>query len=685
MEKHNHPIDNDSLDLLLRNFLLDACPDDTIGRDNDIHFTQKEMDMNAAMIFSGQPATALPMQKEKVLLNDLEALLKSGGKKRGWWISGLLILVMIGAAVFYETYGSVTNTPEVRAIVQEPVNGGFEVVPYEGSDGATTLIEGGPFSMGSTIQDSIIATDTAIQANAQVNNNGNFNHTRIHIPEPFGFEEYPVLAPDPVFAAKPSPDNFKVAKGTFQIDTFHIGSTMFTSRHAAVIENYYTGEPFKSGMNDFVYVNYGQYTQTKEEITRLPWQVLCYADTNEVSMGTREWNGNKYGYLTLNTVPQEGVRLATEPFYFGKYEVTNKEYKEFLQWVRTSNGFANKPLSEVKFDTIPSDTVITTGEWVVIKGKYNKLVRHFRWLEDVNKVYRYIYFNPSDELVSELGSQSLSVFPDTLSWIDDFKFSFNEPMSAMYHWHPAYNDYPVVGVSWFQAMAFLDWKTTMHQKQMDVQNVPFMIEYSLPSDIEWELVTLMRKQDGDYRFDYTAGCSEGWMTNLGVQYMNDDAYDRPDYLKNLFTKDQYFRGDFIRDGFFHTGPVHLPKNAGAHIGPLDICWMDGNVSEWMMESYAENWKPFFDRHIIAMQVDKREVSQLAQQIEKLYDKGNASNGRLIRGSNWYDERFGSRPGSDVNEVGISPRRYIDPKEQHSTVGFRYVVRVRYKDEEQRLQ
>ena len=55
----------------------------------------------------------------------------------------------------------------------------------------------------------------------------------------------------------------------------------------------------------------------------------------------------------------------------------------------------------------------------------------------------------------------INVYPDTLAWIHDFTYSFNEPMTNMYFWHPAYDDYPVVGVTWKQARAFCIWRTQL--------------------------------------------------------------------------------------------------------------------------------------------------------------------------------------------------------------------------------
>jgi len=47
--------------------------------------------------------------------------------------------------------------------------------------------------------------------------------------------------------------------------------------------------------------------------------------------------------------------------------------------------------------------------------------------------------------------------PDTNSWRR--KLAYNEPAVKYYFRHPAYDDYPVVGVNWIQATAFAAWRT----------------------------------------------------------------------------------------------------------------------------------------------------------------------------------------------------------------------------------
>jgi gliding motility-associated lipoprotein GldJ len=54
--------------------------------------------------------------------------------------------------------------------------------------------------------------------------------------------------------------------------------------------------------------------------------------------------------------------------------------------------------------------------------------------------------------------------PDTLVWRS--KLGYNEPMVELYLRHPAYQNYPVVGVNWLQANDFASWRTDRVNEQI---------------------------------------------------------------------------------------------------------------------------------------------------------------------------------------------------------------------------
>ena len=58
---------------------------------------------------------------------------------------------------------------------------------------------------------------------------------------------------------------------------------------------------------------------------------------------------------------------------------------------------------------------------------------------------------------SEMPEVLQNALPDTLVWLDPL--AYNDPYVEYYFRHPAYNEYPVVGVSWNKARAYALWRT----------------------------------------------------------------------------------------------------------------------------------------------------------------------------------------------------------------------------------
>jgi gliding motility-associated lipoprotein GldJ len=69
---------------------------------------------------------------------------------------------------------------------------------------------------------------------------------------------------------------------------------------------------------------------------------------------------------------------------------------------------------------------------------------YMEYLQYLKRVYP-----PSEDLYKAIYNGAL---PDTLVWRD--RLGFNEVMTENYLRHPAYGEYPVVGVSWIQAVEY---------------------------------------------------------------------------------------------------------------------------------------------------------------------------------------------------------------------------------------
>ncbi len=76
-------------------------------------------------------------------------------------------------------------------------------------------------------------------------------------------------------------------------------------------------------------------------------------------------------------------------------------------------------------------------------------IKNFDWLEYLYWLGR-VYGIDYPQVVE-------NARPDTLVWRD--RLAYNEPYVDYYLRHPAYRDYPVVGVSWLQAVDYAAWRT----------------------------------------------------------------------------------------------------------------------------------------------------------------------------------------------------------------------------------
>ncbi|WP_407932387.1 gliding motility lipoprotein GldJ [Aequorivita vitellina] len=96
-------------------------------------------------------------------------------------------------------------------------------------------------------------------------------------------------------------------------------------------------------------------------------------------------------------------------------------------------------------------------------------LEYLDWLKKV--------FPPSDETYRKIYEGAV---PDTLVWRN--RLGFNEVMTNNYLRHPAYAEYPVVGVSWIQAVEFSNWRTdrvnemVLATEGITARNAPYEVE-----------------------------------------------------------------------------------------------------------------------------------------------------------------------------------------------------------------
>ena len=317
---------------------------------------------------------------------------------------------------------------------------------------------------------------------------------------------------------------------------------------------------------------------------------------------------------------------ATEGnFIICKYEVSNYNYRCFTSYVTDSivreilikNGYKKYEIPQKKTDVFGRNYTLNFSEKIDYKDsliidvliKTRLLDRGFRRLSINDRKIQYRYIENEIEHV-------INIYPDTLVWIYDFTYSFNEPLTNMYFWHPSFDDYPVVGVSYLQCLAYIKWRNNNFNDEG--------IKYRLPTEIEFE-VTLnakinAKKNGGDF-FDSPPEYRYDKLFRNGFE--RDEVYlsrkkkeivvtSKTTYLANFMTRGLFgYGGSFVEDGFFHTNPIDFFPQTDRKIFNLI-----GNVSEWT------STKLVYDESLTITEIDSL---MLIQEDFLKYYKSGASN------------------------------------------------------------
>jgi formylglycine-generating enzyme len=342
--------------------------------------------------------------------------------------------------------------------------------------------------------------------------------------------------------------------------------------------------------------------------------------------------------------------VSISGFWMDATEMTNNKYRQFVYWVRDSIAARRLGGNYIKAD---KDGVERVNWDAIKKVKYNdpKIVEDLAGTDFIIPVEDRIFgkkeIDPSKMLYHSevfdlkeaakrenankprskfIVKKDTPIYPDTLCWIRDFSYSYNEPMTRRYFSHPAFGNYPVVGVNWKMATAFCEWRTHYLNAYLDSKKRPQESDFRLPTEAQWEYAARGGRSQsmfpwGNYYLRNKKGC--------------------------LMANFKPGRGNYPEDGGFYTvrADAYWPNDYGLYC-------MAGNVAEWTSTIYYEGRNNF--QH--DMNPDVRWNAK--------DDDPPLMKRKIIRGGSWKDVGYYLQCGTSTYEYQDSTKSYI---------GFRTVI------------
>jgi len=361
---------------------------------------------------------------------------------------------------------------------------------------------------------------------------------------------------------------------------------------------------------------------------------MVYIPPGTFHMGPSDEDVN-YAYTARNK------QISINGFWMDATEITNNEYRQFTNWVRDSTaaklmGFVKQDKNDgtehidwVKAKTIKWNdkaTIEKIDQMIVspenrIFGKKEidaaKLIFHSETFDTKEAARRENAGVPRSKFIVK---KDIRIYPDTLVWIRDFSYSYNEPMTKRYYSHPAFGNYPVVGVSWVQATAFCEWRTMYLNGFLTSKGRAGESDFRLPTEAEWEYAARGGRSQsmypwGNYYLRNKKGC--------------------------LLANFKPGRGNYPEDGGFYTvrADAYWPNDFGLYN-------MAGNVAEWTSSLYYEGGYNF--QHDMNPDIRYNAKDSDPPRMKR----------KVIRGGSWKDVGFFLQTGTRTYEYQDTTKSYI---------------------------
>ncbi|HEY8396629.1 MAG TPA: SUMF1/EgtB/PvdO family nonheme iron enzyme [Flavihumibacter sp.] len=365
---------------------------------------------------------------------------------------------------------------------------------------------------------------------------------------------------------------------------------------------------------------------------------MVYIPPGTFHMGPSDEDVN-YAYTARNK------QVSINGFWMDATEITNNEYRQFVYWVRDSiaatlMGYVKNVDGVDQVDWAKAKTIKWGDKATIEKidqlilspenrifGKKeldaSKLIYHSETFDNKEASKRENAGKPRSSFIVK---KDVRIYPDTLVWIRDFSYSYNEPMTKRYFSHPAFGNYPVVGVSWVQATAFCEWRTHYLNSFLESKKRAQESDFRLPTEAEWEYAARGGRSQsmfpwGNYYLRNKKGC--------------------------LLANFKPGRGNYPEDGGFYTvrADAYWPNDFGLYN-------MAGNVAEWTSSLYYEGGYNF--QHDMNPDIRYNAKDSDPPRMKR----------KVLRGGSWKDVGYFLQTGTRSYEYQDTAKSYI---------GFRSVI------------